>query len=255
MRPLDDLLAELPHWIGATQIRVVNSGTPADSDIKWKAAPSWILIGGNKLDRGFTVEGLTTTFMPRRLGAGQVDSVQQRARFFGYKKSYATLCRAWINGTTADAFEHYVEHEQLLRDELVKVDEKGISLKQWKRLMLLDPTYKPTRRAVIDIPYFHDRIRGDKWMSVSRVPEKPTIGQVPLEELWSKHAGGAVVDERDKRTTANKHRRVLVPMAELPRRADRLAGEQRRHRPPRRRLAAQPDGAAAGRQARRRPRR
>lgn len=214
MRPLDDLLTELPDWMGATEIRVVNSGTPADSDIKWKAAPSWILIGGNKLDRGFTVEGLTTTFMPRRLGAGQVDSVQQRARFFGYKKSYATLCRAWINGTTADAFEHYVEHEQLLRDELVKVDQKGISLKQWKRLMLLDPSYKPTRRAVIDIPYFHDRVRGDKWMSVSRVPEKPTSGQTSLEKLWATHAGAAVVDERDKRTTGNKHRHVLVPMGE-----------------------------------------
>lgn len=215
MRPLEELLAEVPHWIGATQIRVVNAGTPEDSEIKWNAAPSWILIGGNKLDRGFTVEGLTTTFMPRRLGAGQVDSVQQRARFFGYKKAYADLCRAWLNGTTADAFEHYVEHEKLLRDELVKVDEKGISLKQWKRLMLLDPTYKPTRKAVVDIPYFHDRIKGDRWMSISKVPDAFTQALVPLEDLWSKHEGGAVVDDRDKRTTDAKHRRVLVPMAEL----------------------------------------
>jgi hypothetical protein len=217
MRPLDDLLKEVPHWIGATRIRVVNSQAEAQQEIKWNAAPSWILIGGNKLDRGFTVEGLATTYMPRRIGAGQVDSVQQRARFFGYKRAYADLCRAWLNGKTAEVFIHYVEHERMLREKLVEVDEKGMSLKQWKRLMLLDPSFKPTRRAVIDLPYFHDRIAGDRWTSVSKVPAKFFAAgeRTPLEELWSKHEGAAEVDDRDKRATSQKHRRALVPMPEV----------------------------------------
>ena len=213
MRPLEDLLYELPHWIEATQLRVVNSQAEADQQIKWDSYPSWILVGGNKLDRGFTVEGLTTTFMPRRIGAGQVDSVQQRARFFGYKLSYADLCRAWLNGDTAAAFEHYVEHEHLLRKELKAADAEGLSLKQWKRQMLLDPTFKPTRRAVIDLDYFHDRVRGDSWMSINKVPGHTSLGG-PLEDLWTTHAGRAVVDERDGRGE-RRNKRVLVPMAEL----------------------------------------
>lgn len=198
MRELDELLNELPHWIDATQIRVVNSQAEANQQIKWNAYPSWILIGGNKLDRGFTVEGLTTTYMPRKIGAGQVDTVQQRARFFGYKQAYAPLCRAWLNGDTAGVFEHYVEHERLLRDELVKADDEGMNLRQWKRKMLLDPSFKPTRRAVIDIDYFHDRIRGDSWMSISKVPASTSRGGA-LEKLWDKHASHAEQDGRDGR--------------------------------------------------------
>lgn len=213
LRSLPELLDELPHWVEATQVRVVNSQAEADQQIKWDAYPSWILVGGNKLDRGFTVEGLTTTYMPRRIGAGQVDTVQQRARFFGYKLSYADLCRAWLNGTTAGAFEHYVEHERLLRRELKAADAEGINLRQWKRNMILDPTFKPTRRAVIDIDYFHDRIRGDGWMSVNKVPTASSRGGA-LEALWSTHKGHAETDDRDGRSDRHNDR-VLLPMVEV----------------------------------------
>ncbi|MBY9075949.1 Z1 domain-containing protein [Nocardioides sp. WL0053] len=218
LKPLDELLKHMAHWIGTTQVRVVNSGTPADSDIAWNASPSWILVGGNKLDRGFTVEGLAVTYMPRKLGAGQVDSVQQRARFFGYKNSYGLLCRAWLAGGTADAFEHYVEHEQLLRQELQDVVEKGISLKQWTRMMLLDPKYKPTRKAVIDLPYMHGRIPGDRWVSVNRLGRYGKEGasnRHTVQALISKHKAALTTDTRDQRTTEAKHKVLSLPVAEL----------------------------------------
>lgn len=210
MKPLEDLLVSVPYWIGSTQVRVVNSGTPADSDIKWNSAPSWILIGGNKLDRGFTVEGLCTTYMPRKIGAGQVDSVQQRARFFGYKSSYGLMCRAWINGTTAAVFEHYVEHEQMLRDELQQVSDDGIDLRTWKRRMLLDAAYKPTRKAVIDIPYFHDRIKSDSWIGLTRFVHKSSAVVDAVEKLLTVH-GPFPDDDRDPRP-AGRNKHGLVPM-------------------------------------------
>jgi hypothetical protein len=40
------------------------------------------------MDRGFTVEGMTITYMPRGLGGGQADTMQRRARLFGYKAGY-----------------------------------------------------------------------------------------------------------------------------------------------------------------------
>ena len=167
--PFDELVESLHWWVGATAVRTVNSGTPADSDIQWDVAPSWILIGGNKLDRGFTVEGLTVTYMPRGTGVGNADTVQQRARFFGYKASYAPLCRAWLASSTADAFARYVEHERVLRRELTSVAAGGLSLKDWKRMMLLDPSFRPCRRAVIDLPYLHRRVRGNAWWQGRRL--------------------------------------------------------------------------------------
>ena len=214
LRPFEDLLGEMPFWLGDTQVRVVNAETPADSDISWNASSGWVLVGGNKLDRGFTVEGLTTTYMPRRIGGGQVDTVQQRARFFGYKASYGALCRAWLSGPTAEAFERYVEHEERLRGELQTVAAEGKNLKDWKRQMLLDPAYKPTRRAVIDLPYFHDRIRGDAWVSLGRLPAAGASNRGLVQQVVDKHASGFEVvtaDPRDDR----KHRRALVPMSEV----------------------------------------
>jgi hypothetical protein len=175
--PLEELVDQLPWWIGATRVKVVNSDKPEDAEIQWGVAPAWILVGGNKLDRGFTVEGLTVTYMPRGAGVGNADSVQQRARFFGYKGSYATYCRAWLAKSTADALTSYVEHERVLRNELIDVSRQGITLKEWRRKMLLDPKLKPCRKAVVDLPYLHGKVRGDSWTTQARL----VVDQVDLD--------------------------------------------------------------------------
>ena len=59
--------------------------------VDWAGEYSWILIGGIGLDRGFTVEGLTVSYMPRSTGVGNADNIQQRARFFGYKKKLSRV--------------------------------------------------------------------------------------------------------------------------------------------------------------------
>jgi hypothetical protein len=215
LTPLEELLESVPHWITATQVKVVNSGTAEEGDIKWATAPAWILIGGNKLDRGFTVEGLAVTYMPRSVGTGLADSIQQRARFFGYKKAYGDLCRAWLSPATADAFEHYVEHEQILRKELEKVSATGQDLKSWTRQMLLDPRFKPCRKAVVDLPYLHGRIPGDTWVSVSRLGGLGSKGTRNLARVRGFLEGRSVaVDVRDPRTD-RRNSLLEVGLAEL----------------------------------------
>ena len=77
-------------------MRLVNSLADADRNIHWRRNYSWILVGGQVLDRGFTVEGLTVTYMPRGPGVGNADTIQQRARFLGYKRSYLGYCRVFL---------------------------------------------------------------------------------------------------------------------------------------------------------------
>lgn len=218
---LDELLEHLPYWISETQIRKVNSDQPEQSQIQWNVSPSWILVGGNKLDRGFTVEGLTVTYMPRGTGVGNADTIQQRARFFGYKGSYGHLCRAWLAPSTADAFEHYVEHETELRKELLEVARSGTSLKQWKRRMLLDPSFKPCRRAVVDLPYLHARIKGDAWTSFSnlRIDESDIrLNRSSLRAFLTDHEGAAQRHPEDNRPGDRHHTLFTVGLEELLRR-------------------------------------
>ena len=85
-----------------------------------------ILVGGAKLSRGFTVEGLTTTYYTRR--TAQADTLMQMGRWFGFRPGYRDLVRLFIGravpgpgGREYDmykAFEAIVEDEEDFRAEL-----------------------------------------------------------------------------------------------------------------------------------------
>jgi len=159
--------AECIRWIAKaidrTLVTVMNAsqvrGTP---NLQWNDRYAHILIGGEVLNRGFTVEGLTVTYMPRSRGVGNVDTVQQRARFFGYKSGYIGYCRIFLESEVAAMFRSYVEHEESVRAELVKHGSRP--LKEWKRAFLLDPQYKPTRTNVLGLDIYQDDF-ATKWFS------------------------------------------------------------------------------------------
>ncbi len=84
--------------------------------IRWNDFYSHILVGGQAMDRGFTVEGLTVTYMPRSLGTGQVDTTLQRARFFGYKGSYLGFCSVWLDQPTLMLLEQLLSMKKMLEN-------------------------------------------------------------------------------------------------------------------------------------------
>ena len=57
----DALIAPLSRAIRLTRIEEVNSRRGRTPQIDWRASYSHILVGGQAMDRGFTVEGLTVT--------------------------------------------------------------------------------------------------------------------------------------------------------------------------------------------------
>lgn len=146
----DALTAQLAVVLRTAMVREVNSTGPGSAPINWSASEYWILVGGAKLDRGFTVEGLTVTYMPRPLATGHADSLQQRARFYGYKQRYLGYCRVYLQGDVRVAFEKYVEHEADIHHSLDS--QRGYELKAWARQFILDSSMKPTRKGVIGIP-------------------------------------------------------------------------------------------------------
>lgn len=186
--PFEDLQRHLRFAFRRTRVLEVNARKGKTPEVDWSSAYGWILVGGQAMDRGFTVEGLTVTYMPRGIGVGNADTVQQRARFFGYKKSYFGYCRVYLSGSAVDAFRAYVEHEEDVRSRLVELQNSGRPLDDWKRAFVLDPTLQPCRRQVVENEY----IRGsfsDDWV----VPS----GVLAPEEVL--HANRRVVDRFLKR--------------------------------------------------------
>ena len=78
-----------------------------------------ILVGGTKLSRGFTLEGLTTTYFKRR--AMQADSLMQMGRWFGYRPGYCDLVRLFmargIKGRGRQVYDLYEAFGAIMRDE------------------------------------------------------------------------------------------------------------------------------------------
>lgn len=151
IRPLPDLMAELVDEVfDELNIVEVNGTKDAQEKVNWKATRYWVLVGGAKLDRGYTVEGLCTTYMPRPLGTSPAaDTLQQRARFFGYKLPYLGLCRVYLQSTVQAAFAEYIEHEEFVRDALA--GNRGKPLSDWRRDFILTALLKPTRANVIGL--------------------------------------------------------------------------------------------------------
>lgn len=142
--------------------------------IDWKGEYSWILVGGIGLDRGFTVEGLTVSYMPRSTGVGNADNIQQRARFFGYKRGYLGLCRIYLTTENIDAFTDYVKHEESIRASIKRNLEEGKTLKDWRRTYFLDQKLKPTRASVILLEMYQSKGRGG-WIAPDHPHEDSEI--------------------------------------------------------------------------------
>ena len=149
----------VPQVIKEVQITQVNGES---NNINWKL-PHNILIGGYMLDRGYVVKGLVTTYMPRGKGGGMVDSLQQRGRFYGYKRTYLGFIKTWMSKPTIDAYKSYAKHEEHLYGTLQKLSKEGSNLREWERVLLLDKGLIPCRKNVMGIGLKNDYTHGGGW--------------------------------------------------------------------------------------------
>jgi len=106
----DYVIEELEFWFVAGK---------EDNEVNWKRCSHHVLVGGQKLDRGFTVKNLIVTYMPRSTKSkSNADTIEQRCRFFGYKRDYIEACKVYLPQESINEFEEYVEYEKHLRDYL-----------------------------------------------------------------------------------------------------------------------------------------
>lgn len=132
---------ELKPFIAATIARVTELKDPvivvngdkemASEDVDFDRRSVWrILVGGTKLSRGFTVEGLTISYYRRK--TKQADTLMQMGRWFGFRKGYEDIVRLYIGRAEPDgrepidlyrAFDAIVRDEEAFRAQLVQYAE------------------------------------------------------------------------------------------------------------------------------------
>jgi hypothetical protein len=109
-----------PVWIVNGDREVAQHNIDFDARSIWK-----ILVGGTKLSRGFTIEGLTISYYRR--GTSQADTLMQMGRWFGFRPGYRDLVRLYIARSDStrrrgydlyEAFEAACRSEEMFREEI-----------------------------------------------------------------------------------------------------------------------------------------
>lgn len=121
--PWADIRAALYPAAAKVEVSIIN-GTARDA-LEYFGKPngvSVIAIGGDKLSRGLTLEGLSVSYYLRT--SRMYDTLLQMGRWFGYRPGYADLCRLF---TTADLQRWYKNITLANEELLLQFDEMALT--------------------------------------------------------------------------------------------------------------------------------
>ena len=161
--------ARLRTQLSLIKCHIVNAdGT---DEIGWDTSPAHILIGGNKLSRGFTVEGLTVTFVARK-PSQQADTMLQRARFYGYRIGLGGLMHLFASRASMETWKQAALMEKQLWDRLYEIRESNGSVADLRRVVNSGASVAATANATGN----SSRVKRSPWY-----PAKP-----PEDSAWAR---------------------------------------------------------------------
>ena len=117
-----------PHigpFFEAVQVREVNSASGEILNYEREPSLKAIAIGGNKLSRGLTLEGLLVSFFIRR--SVSYDTLMQMGRWFGFRSGYEDLTRIYTTEELEGWFSDLAFVEHRLRDDIKIYEDQGLT--------------------------------------------------------------------------------------------------------------------------------
>jgi hypothetical protein len=123
--------AVLPDVLSDIRVREIN-GTAKDAldyEEHKETGLKVIAIGGDKLARGLTLEGLCTSYFLRT--ARMYDTLMQMGRWFGYRDGYLDVCRLYTSEELVEWFGHIADAAEELRQEFDNMVAAGATPKQF----------------------------------------------------------------------------------------------------------------------------
>jgi len=103
--------------VESLEIKVLNYHS--EDQLDYSDPPKrYIVVGGNRLSRGLTLEGLSVSFFMR--DTNYYDTLLQMGRWFGYRPGYVDLTRIFVEERMADQFADLARVELELRADIAK---------------------------------------------------------------------------------------------------------------------------------------
>jgi hypothetical protein len=126
--PFDRLKEHLSEVASSIEVKVENWSSTNRIDYSVPAR-RYLIIGGNVLARGLTLEGLSVSFFLR--SSSQYDTLMQMGRWFGYRTGFEDLPRIWMEQDVMHSFLDLATVEAEIRKDIRKYAEEEITPEQF----------------------------------------------------------------------------------------------------------------------------
>jgi hypothetical protein len=113
--PFETLHPHLLDVVQRTTVQIENSRSQERIDYRVPGR-IYVVVGGNVLSRGLTLEGLTVSFFLRTASA--YDTLLQTGRWFGFRRGYEDLPRVWMTDELKGYFYDLATVEKEIRYDI-----------------------------------------------------------------------------------------------------------------------------------------
>ena len=120
-----EIADKLPDVLEDISVRMINGSAKDALDYAEVTSHGLkvIAVGGDKLSRGLTLEGLCISYFVRT--TKMYDTLMQMGRWFGYRPGYVDLCRLYTTPDLVEWFGHIADASEELRSEFDDMAERG----------------------------------------------------------------------------------------------------------------------------------
>ena len=195
------------------QVKIIN-GSAQDALDYWDHPDglSVIAIGGDKLSRGLTLEGLSVSYYLR--SSRMYDTLLQMGRWFGYRPGYVDLCRLYTSEELSEFYAHITMATEELKQDFSIMADRGMTPSQFGLRVRTHPAglvitaaNKMRNGTTMSVSYAGDiseTISFDRKRDLIRanyerydrflraLPRKPRVENPNM--IWRGIAGGEVAD-------------------------------------------------------------
>jgi hypothetical protein len=106
----------------------------------------FIVVGGNRISRGFTLEGLSTSYFVRE--SGTQDTLYQMGRWFGFRIGYEDTIMICLPNDQIAWYRDILNLELELRDDLAQMNEREMTPSMWEIKMVNSKSFESLNKKL-----------------------------------------------------------------------------------------------------------
>lgn len=140
----EQIESKVNRFFEEVQVKEINSATGEVLDYIREPNLKAIAIGGNRLARGLTLDGILISYFVRQ--SPNYDTLMQMGRWFGFRQGHEDLLRIWTPAILTQWFSDLAHVESRLREDIRIYDDLGLTPYQVGMRIWQHPAMQVTSR-------------------------------------------------------------------------------------------------------------